>query len=305
MDLNLLVAFEALFRERNVTRAGRRLGLSQPATSAVLARLRAAFDDELFVRTPRGLEPTARAEALAEPVGRALSDLRAAIEPADVDPAAMEATFRLGAVDAVLSVLLGDVGARVMKEAPRARIDVRPIDPSAAAGLLASREIDLAIAPLREDAVPSTLAWEPLFPLDLVLATRLGHPLAGQRRVALTDLTRFPHVVVSFAGPVRTAVDEALAASSEGRHVAVVLGSFLAIPHLLATSDAVAIVPGPFARALAAKGLLACSVLPKEIPQPALTMKMLWPKRLDASATHGWLRGIVADVGRRILEARR
>ncbi len=305
MDLNLLVAFDALFRERNVTRAGKRLGLSQPATSAVLARLRAAFDDELFVRTPRGLEPTTRAEALAEPVGRALSDLRAAIETSDVDPTATEATFRIGAVDAVLSVLLGDVGGRVMKEAKRARLDVRPIDPFAAPVLLASREIDLAIAPLPEDAVPRAVSWAPLFPLDLVLATRLGHPLAGPRRVALADLARFPHVVVSFAGPVRTAVDDALAAGGEGRHVAVVLGSFLAIPHLLATSDALAIVPGPFARALAAEGLLACSVLPKEIPQPSLTMKMLWPKRLDASASHAWLRGIVADVGRRVLEAKR
>src|SRR5687767_8154671 len=119
IDLNLLVAFEALHRERSVTRAGRRLGLSQPAASAALARLRAAFGDELFVRTPRGLEPTARAEALAGPIARALADLRAALDEGEFDPARATDTFRVGAVDAVLTVLLGRVGARVMREAPR------------------------------------------------------------------------------------------------------------------------------------------------------------------------------------------
>src|SRR5436853_7409639 len=88
MDLNLLVAFDALYRERSVTRAGRRLGLSQPATSAALARLRESFGDPLFTSTPRGLEPTARCLALAGPVGSALEGLRAALSQEETfDPA--------------------------------------------------------------------------------------------------------------------------------------------------------------------------------------------------------------------------
>lgn len=299
IDLNLLVAFEALHRERSVTRAGRRLGLSQPAASAVLARLRAAFGDELFVRTPRGLEPTPRAEALAGPVGRALADLRAALDEGDFDPARSADTFRLGAVDAVLSVLLGRVGARVLSEAPSARLVVRPVDPGQVCDLFEAREIDLALCPLRDP--PAHVGAEDLFAIDLVVATRPGHPLTRGRaaaKVSANDLARFPHVAVSFAGPGRSAIDEALAAAGLERHVAAVLGSFLAVPHLLATSDAVAIVPGPFARAFAAKGLLACVALPPELPQPKLMMRLLWPTRLERSAPHLWLRGVIAEAAR-------
>lgn len=296
MDLNLLVAFEALHRERSVTRAGRRLGLSQPATSAVLARLRAAFDDELFVTTPRGLEPTPRAEALAGPIARALADLRAAIEPGEFDPAEAEDTFRVGAIDAVLSVLLGPVAARVMKEAPRARVEVKPIDPLQAPALFEARELELAITAWPQPTLPAHVEAEALFPIDVVLATRLGHPLATGKAPRLAALATFPHVIVSFAGPGRTLVDEAFAAHGLTRHVAAVLGSFLAVPYLLGASDAVAIVPGPFARAHAAKGLVACTPLPPEIPQPPLVMKMLWPKRLGASAAHAWLREVVREA---------
>jgi len=303
MDLNLLVAFDALYKERSVTRAGRRLGLSQPATSAVLARLRAAFADDLFVRMPKGLEPTARAEALAAPIARALADLRRAIEGDAFDPAHASDTFRVGAVDAVLSVLLGGVAARFLREAPRARLVVRPTDPGQAAALFAAGEIDLALATI--PSPPAHLAARDLFPVDLVLVTRIGHPL-GERAVRargttappLEDVTRFPHVIVSFMGPVRTAVDDALAALGLERHVAVVLGSFLAVPHLLASSDAVAIVPGPFARALAQKGMLAIHPLPAGLPRPPLVMRMLWPRTLDESAPHAWLRGLVEEVAR-------
>lgn len=304
MDLNLLVAFEALHRERSVTRAGRRLGLSQPATSAVLARLRAAFDDELFVRTPKGLEPTPRAEALAGPIARALADLRAAIEPGEFDPASSTEVFRVGAIDAVLAVLLGAAAGRLMKEAPRARLEVRPIDPTQAPALLEARELDVALVAAPTPNVPAFLGARELFPVDLVLATRLGHPLAGPTAPRFTEMAKHPHVIVSFAGPSRTPVDDALAQLGASRHVAAVLGSFLAVPHLLAASDAIAIVPGPFARALAARGLVACTPLPPEVPQPKLVMRMLWPKRLDASPAHVWFRDVVAAAAADVAELR-
>src|SRR5262245_15591821 len=119
MDLNLLVAFEALYRERSVTKAGRKLGLSQPATSAALGRLRTLLGDALFVKTPRGLEPTERCEALAKPIALALEDLRNALGEGEFDPGTTDRVFQVGAVDAVLSVLTPHVAARVLREAPR------------------------------------------------------------------------------------------------------------------------------------------------------------------------------------------
>src|SRR5262249_4245264 len=114
MDLNLLVAFEALYRERSVTKAGRSLGLSQPATSAPLAKLRARLGDELFVKTPRGLEPTERCEALAGPVAQALADLRDALGDEGFDPRTTDRVFRVGSVDAVIAVVLPHVAARML-----------------------------------------------------------------------------------------------------------------------------------------------------------------------------------------------
>ncbi len=191
MDLNLLVAFEALYRERSVTRAGRRLGLSQPATSAALARLRQSFGDPLFTSTPRGLEPTARCLALAGPVGAALEGLRAALSQEDAfDPATTTADLRLGAVDAVMAAVLHGVAARVLSEAPRARLRLTSIDPRTAANLLDEGSIDLAVAPALDP--PAHLQVRPLFPLSFVVACRPGHPLP--RRPKLRDLARYPHV---------------------------------------------------------------------------------------------------------------
>ncbi len=295
MDLNLLVAFDALYRTRSVTKAGRHLGLSQPATSAALARLRDALGDELFVKTPRGLEPTSRCHALAGPVASALAQLRGALEgTAPFVPAESDASFRIGAVDAVLAVLLGPLSARVTCEAPHVRLELRAIDPREAPALIEKGEIDLAIAPTTD--APAHLETRELFPVPLVIAVRPGHPLP--RRPTLADLARFAHVMVSFAGPPRTAVDAAFASAGLARHVAVVLSSFLAVPHALAETDLAAIVPAPFARALEARGLVRCAPLPPEIPQPQLRMRMLWSPRVGDAPAWRWMRDVVVDVAR-------
>jgi DNA-binding transcriptional LysR family regulator len=293
MDLNLLVAFDALFRERSVTKAGRRLGLSQPATSAALARLRVALGDDLFLSTPRGLEPTARCVAMAAPIAAALDQLRLALSPDDsFDPALTETTFRIGAVDAVLVVLLHAIGARVMQEAPRARLVLRSIDPRDAPSQLEQGEIDLAICPLLD--APARLHSLELFPLRLAVLSRLEHPLS--RAPTLDELARYPHVMVSFAGPPRSKIDDAFAAAGLTRHVAVVLSSFLAVPHVLASSDALALVPEPFARELARAGQLRAESAPHEIASSDLRMHLSWPARTHDAKAWQWLRGLIADV---------
>jgi LysR family transcriptional activator of mexEF-oprN operon len=297
MDLNLLVAFEALYAERSVTRAGRRLGLSQPATSGALGRLRTMLGDELFVRTPRGLAPTARGEQLAGPVARALQDLRAALDQVEFDPANEERTFTVGAVDAAIAVVLPPVAARVMKEAPRARLSIVPIDPERAASLLEDGTIDLALAPVR--AVPQHLDSQELFRLDAMVAMRPGHPLAG-RPVRLTDLTAYPLVRVSFASASPSPLDQALTAEGQPRRVAVLVSSFLAVPPMLRATDALAVLPAPFARLMAAEGQLAVAPLPAGIPFPDLRMRLLWSRRQDRSPASRWLRQLLLEVLRLI-----
>jgi LysR family transcriptional regulator, mexEF-oprN operon transcriptional activator len=294
IDLNLLVAFEALWAERSVTRAGRRLGLSQPATSGALSRLRTMFDDELFVRGRGGLEPTERCAVLAGRVVRTLADLREAIDGDTFEPATSERIFRVGAVDAVLAVVLPHVIARLLERAPRARLIITPIDPGRAVALLEQGELDLALVAI--GALPTTVGARALFPLRGVVAMRPQHPCARHPdRLTLADLSRYPQIMVSFVGPARSAVDDALARDGKQRHIAVVLGSFLAVPSVLRESDVFAILPEPFARTLEARGEVVVAPLPAGVPFPTLHMRMLWPLAQDVAAASRWLRELVVE----------
>lgn len=295
LDLNLLVAFEALYTERSVTRAGRRLGLSQPAMSGALGRLRTMLGDELFVRTPRGLAPTARGEQLAGPIARALHDLRAALDPGEFDPRSEARAFAIGAVDAAIAVVLPPVAARLLREAPSSRLTIAPIDPERAPSLLESGELDLALAPV--GVVPQHLLSHDLFALDGLLAMRPGHPLVG-RALTLADLAAYPFVQVAFAAvsPGRAPLDDALAACGQSRRVAVVVRSFLAVTPVLRATDALAILPAPFARLMAAEGQLAASPLPSPLSSSSgMTMRLLWSRRQERSPASRWLRQVVLD----------
>ena len=294
IDLNLLVAFDALWAERSVTRAGRRLGLSQSATSGALSRLRAMFDDELFVRARGGLEPTERCVELAATVVKTLADLRDAIRGEQFDPATSDRIFRVGAVDAVLAVVMPHVIARLIERAPSIRMIVSPIDPGRAVALLEQGELDVALVAF--GALPTTVGARALFPLRGVVAMRPRHPCAhSPLGVTLADLAAYPQVLVSFVGPAHSAVDDALARVGMRRHVAVVLSSFLAVPAVLRESDLLAILPEPFARALEARGEVVVAPLPAGVPFPELEMRMLWPISQDAALASRWLRELVVE----------
>jgi DNA-binding transcriptional LysR family regulator len=284
MDLNLLVAFEALWIERSVTAAGRRLGLSQPATSAALARLREMLGDRLFVRGKRGLEPTDRCAELASPLSRTLVDLRNLIAGSSFDPAKAQRQLRIGAVDAAIAVLAPHLLARTMKEAPNVQLHLVAIDPRRACELLDAGEMDLALSP--RASTSATVRSRPLYAVEFVVAVRPGHPLLRARKGRDREaLAAFPQVAVSFAGmpPSRAAV---------------VLGSFLAVPPALAAGDAWALLPHPYAEALKREGTIATFPTPPGIAHPVLTMQLLWPEAQDAAPASKWLRAIIVDVSR-------
>jgi DNA-binding transcriptional LysR family regulator len=214
-------------------------------------------------------------------------------------------------------VLAPHVLAAVHEEAPAARVIVLPIDPADAVGHVESGALDLALAPIA--TVPTNVGAKELFEVGGLLAMRPDHPLARRsqtraggpaRRSAglpkhglatLDDLTRHPQVMVSFVGSSKSQIDEALAREGKKRHVAFVLTSFLAVPHVLAETDALAILPSPFAKALEAKGLIATAPLPEGVAFPALRMRMLWPLAQDASPASRWLRELVARVAKRVV----
>ena len=282
VDLNLLVAFEALWVERSVTAAGRRLGLSQPATSGALARLREMLGDRLFVRGKRGLEPTDRCAELAAPLSKALVDLRNVLAGSSFQPATTTRQLRIGAVDAAIAVYLPRVLQRTLREAPGAQVQVVSINPARATELLDSGTLDLALSPV---ASPSaTVRARPLFAVEFVVALRPGHPLA-RGKVDRAALLGYPRVHVAFEGM------PAVKAS-------VLLGSFLAVPPVLRESDAWALLPKPYADALSRAGTLASFAPPAGVAHPTMQMQLLWPDAQDASPASRWLRGIIVDVTR-------
>lgn len=296
LDLNLLAAFDALWRERSVTRAGKRVGLSQPAMSGALGRLRVMLQDPLFVRDKTGLRPTERATQLAEPIAKALAALRVAVLPSDFDPSETQRHFTVGCIDAVIAVLMPKVIQTVLAEAPHARIFVRPIDPSEATSLLETGAIDLAIVPMPHP--PASLVTASLFPIEGVVAMRKNHPLARATSLSRKDIVRFPHALVSFEGRTAGQVDEELAKEGLRRHVGVVVSSYLAIPYVLAGSDVLALLPKPFARAVARDGRLITKPLPEGLRFPRFAMSLAWARVHETSTALRWLRSHIEAAAR-------
>ncbi len=284
MDLNLMVAFEALWIERSVTAAGRRLGLSQPATSAALARLRDMLGDRLFVRGKRGLEPTERCVELAAPLCGILLSLRQLVAGSSFEPATTTRQLRIGAVDAAIAVVLPRVLRRAMAEAPGAQIQVIAINPTRATEALEDGLVDVALSP--RPSPSATVRSRPLFPVEFVIAVRAGHPLV-RRELDQAALQAFPQVFVGFEG-------------APPAKAAVLLGSFLAVSPVLAESDAWAMLPRPYAELLVREGAIAMLLPPAGMATPTMQMQLLWPDSQDTAPASRWLRGLIVEETRRL-----
>ncbi len=227
IDLNLLVIFDALMEECHVTRAGRRVGLSQPAMSSALSRLRQLFQDELLVRTPSGMEPTPRALALAASVRQLLRQTETLFDnPADFTPATAHRTFRLRMSDMLLLCLMPPLAARVGYEAPNVVLDVVHLPPVQTVNALENDAIDVAIS--TGLTTPSTLKQLPLFDDELVCVLRSGHPNAS----AILELDTFlqmPQIKIAQSPFDTRFIDGQLADHGLTRPIALTIQDWLAV----------------------------------------------------------------------------
>jgi LysR family transcriptional activator of mexEF-oprN operon len=290
IDLNLLLAFVMLVRERNVSRAACRLFIGQPGMSGALRRLRELFRDELLVRKGRGLEPTPRALQLLGPVEDALTALqRAILSPPVFEPATAEGTVTLGLPDGHEITFLGTIARRLSQEAPRLRLAVRAADRLTAGSMLDSGEIDVALA-----ASPEALAsWheaEQLFTLRYACVysprrIRLRGPLG------VDDYCRYPHVLVSFRGDFSGTVDEALARVGKKREVVIVVPRFSTVPFLLEEVAAFATMPELMARPFVRRFQLAQR--PPPIPVAERPVSLLWRRKDRDEPRQRWLRTLI------------
>ena len=288
LDLNLLVTLDALLAEHNVTRAAERLHLAQPTVSVQLARLREALGDPLLIPGSRGMTPTARADALREPLRQALATLQAALTPgATFDPGAASNTWRIAASDYSEATVLLPALASLHTAAPGVRLAIVQKIPSQLGRLAEQGEIDLALHTVAGS--PPGLRQRVLFAERYVLAAREGHPTL-RRKPTLTQFTKLSHVIISpdgggFTGPT----DDALAAAGLRRHVALSVPHFQFAAKVVAESDLVAMLPERLTR-----GLHGIRTFEAPVQVLGFEMSMLWHERVHHDPAHRWLREQVA-----------
>lgn len=287
LDLNLLLTLDVLLSEHNVTRAARRLNFSQPSVSVHLAKLRDIFGDPLLLPGPRGMQPTARADALREPLREALEALSRAVSPATpFDPAKASLTWQVAASDYGESAVLLPALAGFRAAAPDTRLAVTQLAPSRLARMAETGEADLAFH-ITEGAPPG-LRRKVLFQERYVLAGRAGHPRL-KRRPTLAQFCALDHVMVSNdGGGFRGVTDDALAQAGAQRRVVLSVPHFLFLREVLASTDLVAMLPSRLVRE--GQGL---RVVEAPVPVPGFEMVMLWHERLHRDGGHRWLREFV------------
>jgi DNA-binding transcriptional LysR family regulator len=291
IDLNLLVVFDALMRDRSVTRAGQRLGLSQPAMSHALTRLRHMLKDELFVRSPNGMMPTPRAEQLATPIRIALDGLQQSLEPTQFEPAKAVATFRIAVDNYAAIVLVAPIAEHVARNAPGVTLDFRPSGTLNIPDLLDRSELHLAIGPPRVQAERFSLRR--LLQDQFVVVHRKGHPAARAREFSTETLATLPQLEVSSA---QFGADFAEVAPGKSKPVLkpAMRAPFLSAAQILATSDLVSVFPLNIARHMTKSHGLVLHRLSR--PPKPLEAAMIWLRRLDNQPAHAWLREVIIRV---------
>ena len=293
VDLNLAVVLRALLDERSVSRAAKRLGLSQSATSHALGRLRALVQDPLFVRTRTGLVPTARADAMADAVRTSVAALEATFfVPPPFDPRTVERTFHIRPSDYVECLLVPRLIERLATVAPKVDLFARPVvtEPVLA---LEDGQLDLLIQPTRSSEQTDGFHMEELWDERLVGIARRGHPLT-RGRVTLERFANASHALVSPRGQPGGIVDDLLNQRGILRRIAFTTPSFLVAPQVVAMTDLVMVLPARIAAVL--EGQLQLATFEPPIEVPGFRMAMFWHARHHADPAHAFIRREIAQV---------
>ncbi|MDR3493923.1 MAG: LysR family transcriptional regulator [Ancalomicrobiaceae bacterium] len=291
LDLNLLPQLGALLRRCNVTRAAEEVGLSQPAMSRALARLRAEFDDALLARGRDGLVLTPRAAELLPRVEAALADLKALFREPQFDAATAERTIRIAAADTQTVLLVPALMARLAEAAPGVSLRVESYGPD----LLQRMDkgvVDLAFALATTPLPPGTVS-ESIAEDRLALVMRRNHP-AADRDWTLADYARYDHVGVAIIGDGSSELDAILAASGLRRRIALVTPHFTAAVAAVAATDLVTTISATFAERLAEPFGLVLKSPP--LPDARLPMTLVWSHLRDRDPVLKWFRGLVGRV---------
>lgn len=284
VDLNLLVFYDALMTELHVTRAANRIAVSQSAMSNALARLRHVFQDDLFVRTAKGMEPTPRAIELG-PLVRAILQQTTRLMESDLyfDAATSERQFICRMSDLVGSLVLPSVMARIRTAAPSLALEILHLPPESTVTALEADQLDLAVSMhLRHK---NTIRSEPLFSDRMVCLMRKGHPLSTGNNT-MTEFLAYSHVRVAMSPTDIRFVDSVLEEQGLQRKVALTVPHWLLVPGILVSSDLLTVMSERAAQRFVDFGTV---MRPLPFPTDQFDWTMYWHQRYDHSRAHLWL----------------
>ncbi len=291
LDLNLLVVLAALLEERHVTRAARRVGLSQSATSHALSRLRELYRDPLLVRSGRRLDLTPRAVELLPQLTRGLAELGGTLSGARAfEPSTARRSFSVGMADYVQTLLLPPLLRSLATHAPHVDISVSGF-PNAVERLDAG-SVDLAV--LVGTEFPKGLCHKKLFSDGFTCMVRKGHPAVRGTRLSMARYLGLSHVLVSPSGEGQSYVDAELERRGLARRIALRVSSFLIAPQVVCESDLVSTGPSRLLSRLAARYPIRLFTPPLRLPR--FELSLAWHARLDHDAAHAWLRRQLVEL---------
>jgi DNA-binding transcriptional LysR family regulator len=292
IDLNLLLVFDRMLAEKRVSAVAESLGLSQPAISNALARLRRTFGDELFLRTARGMEPTPFALQLAEPVAYAMGTLHGALnQQTTFDPASSTRSFTLAMTDIgeiYFAPMLMDALSRA---APGVTISTVRNTAVNLRDAMEAGQVDLAIGLLPQ--LKASIFQRRLFRQRYVCLFGGTHPLAAKARLTLKDFCAAEHLLVKAAGTGHGQVDDLMAAQGIARRVRLTVPHFVAIGHILRSTPMIATVPERLAQSIAEPFGLVWRAHPVALPQIAINA--FWHARFHRDPGNQWLRRVLFE----------
>ncbi|WP_028219915.1 LysR family transcriptional regulator [Paraburkholderia oxyphila] len=294
IDLNLLVAFDAIAKERNITLAATRIGRSQPATSAALSRLRKIFNDPLFVRTIKGMQPTPYAEQLVEPISRACDLIAGALQvDCGFDPlSTTRKTFTVYMNEIAEVVCLPKILQRLQTVAPGIGIKVSRIPEKGAHEAMASGEVDLAFGVFSN--LKAGFFQQRLYTDRFVCIARGDHPSIGAA-LSLQEYLDGVHVTVASTGTGHdTILEQVLAAQHLERKVALTVPHFLVLPVVVAQTNAIATVP--YRMVSPPVSFHNIRVLETPVPFPQIEIRQHWHERYHHDAANKWLRQLMVQL---------
>ncbi|MFC3531853.1 LysR substrate-binding domain-containing protein [Vogesella facilis] len=299
LDLNLLVAFDALMQERHVSRAAARLYLGQPAMSHALARLRLLLDDPLFVRSGNRMQPTARAQQLAPAVRDWLQQARQLLAaPAAFDPAAANASFRLAAPDGMEAMLYPSLIAALRQQAPGVQLRSQLLEIEQQLAALDNDDVDLLLtaAPLPLHDWHSRLTLRETDFSAVYAPSRLSLPATP----TLADLAAVEQVVSSYRGTAAGVVDHLFAQHGLSRHIVALSASLMAIGHILQQAPLLSIQPTLYLPLFRQQGDIRSVPLPADV---RIRIDLVWHRRNDGNPLHRYLRELLLTQFARLFAA--